>query len=111
MSQEAQRVNDSPVARELSSLQVLRSSIGPVVRQENLSHHRLGLQMITGSLLAPPRDFGGVLAGAAGTVKKAKEGTAFSRALIREEEVEAGHSDPGVRYAPAPAVQAFRRME
>lgn len=63
-----------------------------------------------GSLLAPPRKFGGVLAGAAGTVKKAKEGTAFSRALIREEEVEAGHSDPGVRYAPAPAVQAFRRI-
>ena len=52
-----------------------------------------------------------MLAGAAGTFKKAKEGTAFSRALIREEEVEAGLSDPGVRYAPAPSVQAFRRME
>ena len=61
-------------------------------------------ELMRGSLLAPPRKFGGVLAGAAGTFKKAKEGTAFSRALIREEEVEAGHSDPGVRYAPAPGV-------
>ena len=60
--------------------------------------------IISGSLLAPPRKFGGVLAGAAGTFKKAKEGTPFSRALIREEEVEADHSDPGVRYAPAPGV-------
>ena len=60
--------------------------------------------VMQGSLLAPPRKFGGVLAGAAGTIKKAKEGTPFSRALIREEEVEAGHSDPGVRYAPAPGV-------
>jgi hypothetical protein len=30
--------------------------------------------VMQGSLLAPPRKFGGVLAGAAGTVKKAKEG-------------------------------------
>ena len=67
--------------------------------------------VMQGSLLAPPRKFGGVLAGAAGTVKKAKEGTAFSRALIREEEVEAVRSDPGVRCAPAPGVQAFRRMQ
>ena len=70
-----------------------------------------GAELMRGSLLAPPRKFGGVLACAAGTFKKAKEGTPFSRALIREEEkAEASLPDPGVRYAPALGVQAFRRF-
>ena len=64
-----------------------------------------------GSLFAPPRKFGGVLAGAAGTFKKAKEGTAFSRALIREEEVEAGQSDPAsATLPPSKRLDGFRAV-
>jgi len=79
-----------------------------VACQENLSHHRLELRFFEAACSHPHGNSGGCSLALRGPLRKRKKASAFSRALIREEEVEAGHSDPGVRYAPAPGVQAFR---
>jgi hypothetical protein len=69
--------------------------IGPWCARRTCHTTGLGCGSKMAACSHPHGNSGGVLAGAAGTVEKAREGTPFSRALIREEE--GGGSPPRPR--------------